>query len=85
MIKRVALGFMIVAASPNTAIAKSSAPETLTRSGNWIVDYDRDACHLFAEFGSGEVPVTLATTRGGETRTTVAALLPGAFTDRDMA
>jgi cytidine deaminase len=38
-----------------------------------------------AEFGAGDVAVTLATTRGEELRTTVAELLPGAFTDRDMA
>jgi cytidine deaminase len=37
-----------------------------------------------AEFGSADVPVTLATTRGGERRTTIGELLPGAFTDRDM-
>ncbi len=37
-----------------------------------------------AEFGGADVPVTLATTRGGERRTTVGALLPGAFTDKDM-
>ena len=38
-----------------------------------------------AEFGEGHVPVTLATTRGTTTETTVADLLPGAFSDRDMA
>ena len=38
-----------------------------------------------AEFAGGEVKVTLATTRGGRLETTVAELLPGAFTDADMA
>lgn len=38
-----------------------------------------------AEFGGPDVPVTLATTRGGETRTTIGQLLPGAFTDTSMA
>jgi len=38
-----------------------------------------------AEFAGGEVPVTLATTRGATQETTVGDLLPGAFTDRDMA
>ena len=37
-----------------------------------------------AEFAGGEVRVTLATTRGGRMETTVAELLPGAFSDRDM-
>ena len=38
-----------------------------------------------AEFAGGEVKVTLATTRGAVLETTVAELLPGAFTDADMA
>ncbi|WP_428928324.1 cytidine deaminase [Marinibacterium sp. SX1] len=33
-----------------------------------------------AEFGDGDTPVTLATTDGAEMRTTLADLLPGAFT-----
>ena len=37
-----------------------------------------------AEFGAGDVTVTLATTRGASRETTIAALLPGAFTDADM-
>jgi cytidine deaminase len=32
-----------------------------------------------AEFGTGDVPVTLATVAGEERRTTIADLLPGAF------
>ena len=32
-----------------------------------------------AEFGNGDVPVTLATIDGAEFRTSIAALLPGAF------
>lgn len=32
-----------------------------------------------AEFGAGDVPVTLATTSGVEQQTTLAELLPGAF------
>lgn len=32
-----------------------------------------------AEFGKGDVPVTMATTAGTEQVTTIAALLPGAF------
>ena len=38
-----------------------------------------------AEFGAGDVPVTLATTDGAERRTTIAALLPGAFGAGHMA
>ncbi|MEM9755061.1 MAG: cytidine deaminase [Pseudomonadota bacterium] len=38
-----------------------------------------------AEFADGDVPVTLATTRGPRLETTVAALLPGAFDGGHMA
>ena len=38
-----------------------------------------------AEFAEGEVKVTLATMRGATQETTVGDLLPGAFTDKDMA
>ncbi|EYD75460.1 Cytidine deaminase [Rubellimicrobium mesophilum DSM 19309] len=38
-----------------------------------------------AEFGAGDVKVTLATTRGAVQETSIAELLPGAFTDKDMA
>ena len=38
-----------------------------------------------AEFGAGEVKVTLATTRGARMETTVGELLPGAFQVGDMA
>lgn len=38
-----------------------------------------------AEFAQGDVPVTLATTGGALERTTVAALLPGAFDAGHMA
>ena len=38
-----------------------------------------------AEFGAADVPVTLATTNGSEQKTTIGALLPGAFTPDHMA
>jgi cytidine deaminase len=38
-----------------------------------------------AEFGGGDTKVTLATTRGEMLETKVSELLPGAFSDRDMA
>ncbi|WP_265501697.1 cytidine deaminase [Paracoccus beibuensis] len=38
-----------------------------------------------AEFGSADVPVTLATTDGGSLRTTVGDLLPGRFDAGHMA
>lgn len=38
-----------------------------------------------AEFGAGEVPVTLCTTSGQELHTTIAGLLPGSFDRGHMA
>lgn len=38
-----------------------------------------------AEFAAPDVPVTLATLSGAMQRTTVGALLPGAFSDADMS
>ncbi|MDE4096133.1 cytidine deaminase [Phaeobacter gallaeciensis] len=38
-----------------------------------------------AEFGCGDVPVTMGTTAGAERRTTIADLLPGAFGASHMA
>ena len=38
-----------------------------------------------AEFGAGDVPVTLATVAGDERHTTIAELLPGAFDAEHMA
>ena len=37
-----------------------------------------------AEFGAGDVPVTMATTQGEEIRMTLSDLLPGAFAARHM-
>ena len=38
-----------------------------------------------AEFGGPDVPVTLATIGGAVQQTTIGALLPGAFSQDDMA
>jgi TonB family protein len=43
--------------------AQASEPEKLTRTGKWVVDYDRDACHLLAQFGTGEHVLAIRLTR----------------------
>lgn len=43
---------------PAAAHAKDREPEVLARTGQWIVNYDTDGCHLFGEFGSGTAKVT---------------------------
>ncbi|TFI57784.1 energy transducer TonB [Sphingomonas parva] len=61
MFKQLILGALSFAAVP--AAAKESAPAALTRSGKWVVDYDRDACHLLAQFGTGDDLVAMRLTR----------------------
>jgi len=65
VLKQLILGSTMVtlAAVPTALSAKARAPETLTRSGKWVVDYDRDACHLSALFGTGEDAVLMRLTR----------------------
>lgn len=63
MLKRLILALINTIAVPTAALAEVSAPETLTRTGNWVVDYDRDACHLFARFGTGKDMLIMRLTR----------------------
>lgn len=58
---RVALA--LAAAVPSVASAKDREPEVLTRTGKWVLEYNRDACHLFAEFGEGDALVVARFTR----------------------
>ncbi len=54
---------VVIAALPAAAVAAARAPETLKRTGNWIVDYNRDACHLIAQFGTGRDMIIMRLTR----------------------
>lgn len=58
---RIALA--LAAAVPGVATAKDREPEVLTRTGKWVLEYNRDACHLFAEFGEGDAQVVARFTR----------------------
>lgn len=58
---RIALA--LAAAVPSVASAKDREPEVLTRTGKWVLEYNRDACHLFAEFGEGDALVVARFTR----------------------
>jgi TonB family protein len=53
----------LAAAVPAAALAQAGAPETLTRTGSWVVNYDRDACHLLAQFGTGPDMLIMRLTR----------------------
>ena len=63
MVKRLILSSILAAAAPVAARAQASAPETLARTGKWVLDYDRDACHLLATFGTGDDGMTMRLTR----------------------
>lgn len=45
------------------AAARDREPESLARTGKWVVDYDRDACHLIGQFGTGKALVVARFTR----------------------
>jgi hypothetical protein len=55
--------WVTIAAVPTAPVAEASAPETLKRSGAWVVDYNRDACHLIAQFGAGPDMIIMRLTR----------------------
>jgi TonB family protein len=57
----IALAFAL--AAPGVAAAKDREPEVLTRSGKWLVNYDRDGCQLWAQFGSEDKMVVARFTR----------------------
>ena len=63
MLARAIFVLAAAAATPAALLARGEAPETLTRSSNWIVDYSEDACHLAADFGTGEERVIMRMSR----------------------
>lgn len=62
MIRTLFSGLVVAALIPAVAVAKDAAPEVLKRTGNWEVNYDRDACHLLAHFGDAKDPVIMRMT-----------------------
>jgi hypothetical protein len=52
-----------IAAVPIAGLAQGNEPETLKRTGKWVVDYDNDACHLAAQFGTGDDMMIMSLTR----------------------
>jgi TonB family protein len=63
MLRSMFLGLMVLNASAAGGMEAEKPPETLTRTGKWLVDYDRDACHLAAQFGEGKPAVVAQFTR----------------------
>ena len=62
MLNKLILSAMI-AVVPTSILAQASAPETLKRTGKWVVNYNRDACHIIAEFGTGKDMIIMRLTR----------------------
>ena len=58
-----AFSLLVAAALPAAGLAKERAAETLTRTSKWVVNYDKDACHLLAQFGPAEDPLVMQFTR----------------------
>lgn len=63
MFREIALAAIAGALLVSAGWAKDAEPEILKRSENWVVDYDRDACHLIAKFGTGDGGVGARFTR----------------------
>lgn len=63
MVGKAGLFIVMAAVLPNAGAARDSTAEILTRSSKWVVNYDRDACHLSAEFGTGDAMVVMHITR----------------------
>jgi TonB family protein len=57
------VGSIVLSASAAGAVGAEKPPETLARAGKWLVNYDRDACHLAAQFGEGKSAVIAQFTR----------------------
>lgn len=59
------IGSVAIAGALLMSAGWARAPETevLKRSEKWLVDYNRDACHLVAQFGSGDTMVAARFTR----------------------
>jgi TonB family protein len=59
----IGMALLGLAMAAHPAPAPDQPPEVLKRVGNWIVNYDNDACHLAAQFGEGKQMVVLRMTR----------------------
>lgn len=60
---RWSIALALAGATPGWASAKDVTPEVLTHTGKWVVDYDRDGCHLYAQFGAGDALAIVRFTR----------------------
>lgn len=56
MFREIMLTIACVSALTTNAAAD---PKGMPRSGPWVANYDRDACHLAAKFGAGDDEITL--------------------------
>ena len=64
-LRLILVGMACCLAAPLAAATKDREPEVLARSGKWIVNYDRDSCHLVGQFGTGDAAVAMRITNSG--------------------
>lgn len=55
--KQLVLVFALLANGAPATAPGDKPVETLKRSDKWVVDYDRDGCHLVGTFGTGDAQV----------------------------
>lgn len=58
------LAVLGIVGTSSAALAKDE-PQVLKRTGQWELNYDRDACHLLAQFGAGDAKMLLRFSRYG--------------------
>ncbi|MDT8757159.1 energy transducer TonB [Sphingomonas psychrotolerans] len=63
MFRSILSAVLVLVSGTASAIGAEKPPETLARATKWVVDYDRDACHLAAQFGEGKKSVIAKFTR----------------------
>lgn len=63
MVRKLVSALTAMAALAGPVAARGAEPEILKRSAKWLVEYDRDACHVYAEFGAGDDKVIARMTR----------------------
>lgn len=62
MVRKIALALGCAAMLCGMAPADPQ-PETVKRTGRWVINYDAEGCHLIGEFGAGEDRMLIRFTR----------------------
>lgn len=63
MLRFLGFGTLALALVVPPVLAANKPPVSLTKTGKWEINYDKEACHLFAKFGDGNGEVISRMTR----------------------